>query len=263
MSRLDSPRYTFAFAAAVCVVCAALVSTAAVLLQPRQKANARLYMEKNVLVAAGLVKPGEKAGLLEVNRIFEADIRTRLVDLATGELVPEDGRNARDYDQRAARNDPASSRPAPENDAGIKRTPRLGIVYFVMRGGQVDQIVIAVEGLGMWGTLYGFLALDRDASTVRGITYYDHRETPGLGGEISNPEWQALWRGRRGYDEQGVARIAVIKGRAGPADRDPLRVDGLSGATITSNAVARLTRFWLSPDGYGRFLARFRERGAA
>lgn len=259
MSRLDSPRYTFAFAATVCVVCAALVSVAAVTLQPRQKANARLYMEKNVLVAAGLVRPGQAVGLGDVERIFASDIKVRLVDLATGELVPEGAANARDYDQRAARADPQASREAPANDAGLKRLPNRGIVYYVMKDGRVDLLVISVEGLGMWGTIYGFLALDRDANTVRGITYYDHRETPGLGGEIGNPAWQSLWKGRRGYDKQWKAGITVVKGPAGPAEADPLSVDGLSGATITSNAVTRLMRFWLSDDGYGKFLTRFRE----
>jgi Na+-transporting NADH:ubiquinone oxidoreductase subunit C len=261
VSRLDSPRYTFAFALAMCVVCAALVSVAAVSLAPMQKANARLYMEKNVLVAAGLVKPGEDVGLRDVERIFQSDIKVRLVDLATGEFVPEGGRNARDYDQRAARNDPAASRAAPANDAGLKRMARHGVVYFVMKDGRIDQLVIPVEGLGMWGTIYGFLALDKDANTVRGITYYDHRETPGLGGEIGNPAWQQLWKGRRGYDDQWNARITVVKGQAGDPATDPLSVDGLSGATITSNAVTRLMRFWLSEDGYGRFLTRVRVRG--
>lgn len=259
MSRLDSPRYTFIFATVMCVVCAALVSVAAVSLQPRQKANARLYMEKNVLVAASLVQPGQAVGLGDVERIFESDIKVRLVDFATGDLVPEGERNARDYDQRASRSDPAASRAAPANDAGIKRMPNRGIVYFVTKDGKVDQLVIPVEGLGMWGTIYGFLALDKDANTVRGITYYDHRETPGLGGEIGNPVWQALWKGRRGYDERGRARITVIKGQAGDPSKDPLSVDGLSGATITSNAVTRIMRFWLSDDGYGRFLTRFRD----
>ena len=261
MSRLDSPRYTFIFATVMCVVCAALVSVAAVSLAPRQKANARLYMEKNVLVAAGLVTPGQDVGLADVERIFQSDIKVRLVDLATGEFVPESGRNARDYDQRAARNDPAASRVAPANDAGIKRMANHGIIYFVLKDGLIDQLVIPVEGLGMWGTIYGFLALDKDANTVRGITYYDHRETPGLGGEIGNPAWQAMWKGRRGYDDQWNARITVIKGQAGSPETDPLSVDGLSGATITSNAVTRLMRFWLSDDGYGRFLTRVRVRG--
>ncbi|MCX8113727.1 MAG: FMN-binding protein, partial [Burkholderiaceae bacterium] len=101
------------------------------------------------------------------------------------------------YDQRRARPDPATSRKAPPNTAGISRLPNYGIVYFVMKDGRVDEIVIAVEGLGMWGTIYGFVALDRDANTVRGLTYYDQKETPGLGGEIGNPKWQALWRGRK------------------------------------------------------------------
>jgi Na+-transporting NADH:ubiquinone oxidoreductase subunit C len=119
--------------------------------------------------------------------------------------------------------------------------------------------VIAVEGLGMWGTIYGFVSLSPDGNTVRGLTYYDQKETPGLGGEISNPKWQALWRGRKGFDDQWNAKITVIKGVAGSPESDPLRVDGLSGATVTSNAVTRLMQFWLSDNGYGKFLKRFRE----
>lgn len=259
MPNLNSTRYTFLFAAVVAVICALLVSGAAVTLQPRQKANARQYMEKNVLIAARLIKPGQDVTRQEVEGFFRTDIKVRLVDFVSGELVPEDRINARDYDQRAARNDPEASRVAPQNKAGIGRMPKYGVVYFVMKAGRVDQLVVAVEGLGMWGTIYGFLSLDRDAVTVRGLTYYEHKETPGLGGEIGNPTWQALWRGRKGYDETWCACITVIKGSAGPAATDPLRVDGISGATITSNAVMHLMRFWLSEEGYGRFLKRFRE----
>ncbi len=256
---VNSTRYTIVFATIVCVVCALFVSVAAVTLQPRQKANARLYMEKNVLIAAGLVKPGEDVSREQVERFFQTEVKARLVDFATGELLPEDKGNARDFDQRAARNDPGASRVAPPNSAGVGRMPNRGVVYFVSRDGKVEQVVIPLEGLGMWGTMYGFMALDRDASTVRGLTYYEHKETPGLGGEISNPAWLALWQGRKAYDGQGAPRISVIKGAAGPADKDPQHVDGLSGATITSNAITRLTQFWLSDDGYGRFLKRFRE----
>jgi Na+-transporting NADH:ubiquinone oxidoreductase subunit C len=255
----ESTRYTILFATVVCVVCALLVSVAAVSLQPRQAAAARLYMEKNVLLAAGLLEPGSEVTAQEVNRIFDERIRVRLVDLATGELVAEDKMDARGYDQRKARGDPATSRVAPPNNAGIGRLPNLGVVYFIMKGDAVDQIVIAVEGLGMWGTIYGFLSLDRDTTTVRGLTYYDQKETPGLGGEIANPKWQALWRGRKGFDEQWNARITVIKGQAGAPEVDPLRVDGLSGATVTSNAITRLMQFWLSDNGYGKFLKRIRE----
>lgn len=256
---VNSTRYTIVFAAIVCVICAALVSVTAVSLQPRQAANARLYMEKNVLVAAGLVQPGQPVSRSEIEAMFARDIKARLVDLATGELVPEERLDARRYDQRAARNDPATSRPAPTNVAGIRRLPNLAVVYFVLRDGKTEQLVIAVEGLGMWGTIYGFLSLAPDANTVRGLTYYEHRETPGLGGEIGNPAWLALWRDRKSYDAQGRTGITVIKGPAGPPEQDPLHVDGISGATITSNAVTQLMRFWLGDDGYGRFLRKFRE----
>lgn len=259
MPNLNSTRYTILFATAVCVVCALFVSLAAVTLQPRQKANARLYMEKNVLVAAGLVEPGQEVGRQDVEKFFQTAIKVRLVDLASGELLPEGPESARDYDQRAARNDPAASRSAPENRAGIARLPKRGVVYFVTRGDQAEQVVIPVEGLGMWGTIYGFVSLDRDGKTIRGITFYEQKETPGLGGEISNPEWLALWQGRAGYDDQWAPRITVIKGTAGPPRSDPYRVDGLSGATVTSNAVTRLVQFWLSDSGYGAFLRRFRE----
>jgi Na+-transporting NADH:ubiquinone oxidoreductase subunit C len=256
--RLDSTRYTLGFATAVCVVCALLVAVSAVGLRPRQEANQRLYMEKNVLLAAGLIRHDEDLPAADLRAIFDRNIEVRLVDFATGELVPADRVDARGFDQRRARNDPAQSRPAPENRAGIARMPNYGLVYFVTREGRIEQVVLAIEGLGMWGTLYGFLAVDRDGNTVRGLTYYDQKETPGLGGEIANPKWQALWHGRRVYDDSWEARITVIKGNAGPPEKDPLRVDGLSGATVTSNAITRLTQFWLSDAAYGRFLRKFR-----
>jgi len=257
--RLESTRYTVMFATIVCVVCALLVSVAAVSLQPRQAANARLYMEKNILVAAGLVQAGQDDSVQQLDEFFATRIKARLVDFETGELVPEGQMDARGYDQRKARNDPAASRVAPPNAAGIGRMPKYGVVYFVMKDDEVEQVIIAVEGLGMWGTIYGFLSLDRDANTVRGLTYYEHKETPGLGAEISTPAWLKLWQGRKGYDDKWQPRIAVIKGPAGPPETDPLRVDGLSGATITGNAVTRLMQFWLSDKGYGRFLEKFRE----
>lgn len=257
----DGVRYTVLFAAAVCIVCALMVAVAAVSLQPTQEAKAQQYMEKNVLLAAGLVQPGQELGGAQQRRLFDARIETRLVDFGAGALLPADPAQAAAFDQRRARNDPAQSRAAPANRAGIVRLPNRGRVYFVRAasGQGIEQLVLPVEGLGMWGTVYGFIALAPDANTVQGLVFYDQKETPGLGGEIGNPQWQALWRGRKVYDEQWQPRLAVIKGPAGPAEREPHRVDGLSGATITSNAITRLVQFWLSDDGYGRWLKRWRE----
>ncbi|HET9820185.1 MAG TPA: Na(+)-translocating NADH-quinone reductase subunit C [Burkholderiaceae bacterium] len=264
MAERDSVRYTVAFAAVVCVVCALMVAVAAVALAPTQKAKARLYMQKNVLLAAGLIAPGQDLPDAAQRALFQQRIEARLVDFAAGTLLPAGQRDALDYDQRAARNDPAQSRAAPPNRAGIARVPNHGLAYFVRPAGgsgPAEQVVLAVEGLGMWGTVYGFIALAPDGNTVTGLAFYDQKETPGLGGEIGNPRWQALWRGRKGYDAQWQPQLQVIKGPAGPAEADPHRVDGLSGATVTSNAVTRLVQFWLSDAGYGRWLRRFREGG--
>ena len=256
---VNAPRYTIGFALVVCLVCAAVVAVAAVLLQPRQAANARLYMEKNVLIAAGLVAPGQALSIADVDALFDRHVEARLVNLQTGELVPEEAVDARAFDQRAARSDPATSRAAPPNNAGIHRLPEHAMVYLIRDGGEIEQLVLAVEGLGMWGTMYGFLSLDPDGNTVRGLTYYEHRETPGLGGEVGSPTWQRVWHGRQVYDDQWRARITVIKGTAGSPEDDPLRVDGLSGATVTGNAVTNLMQFWMGEHGYGPFIRRFRE----
>jgi Na+-transporting NADH:ubiquinone oxidoreductase subunit C len=260
---VNSVRYTVVFATVVCVICAALIATAAVLTKPSQVTNALVYKEKNVLLAAGLIEPGAKVSKAQVEAIFQQSIQARLVDLSTGELLPESTADARRYDQRVARDDPATSRVAPVNAAGIRRLPHQGIVYLIKKGDAIDQIVIAVEGLGMWGQMYGFMALAPDANTVRGLTFYDQRETPGLGGEIANPSWQALWRGRKAFDDNWDVGIQVIKGQAGPPATDPMRVDGLSGSTITSKAITELVRFWLGEQGYGRFLKKFREGAKA
>jgi Na+-transporting NADH:ubiquinone oxidoreductase subunit C len=257
--KLDSTRYTFLFATIVCVVCALLVAASAVGLKKKQDVNAVLYRQKNVLLAAGLVKPDEDLSQREILKVFVDNIQVRLVDLETGRLLPAGQPDAVTYDQRRARNDPEQSRAAPPNEAGVSRLPKYGTVYFVMKEGQARLIVLPIEGVGMWGTLYGFIALEPDGNTVRGLTYYDQKETPGLGGEISNPKWQALWNGRKVYNANWEPQITVIKGPAGPPEADPAHVDGLSGATITSRGVSRLTTFWMSNEGWGRFLRHFRE----
>jgi Na+-transporting NADH:ubiquinone oxidoreductase subunit C len=253
--KLDSTRYTVLFATGVSIACALLVATAAVGLRSQQEANAQLYKQKNVLLAASLAKPGQPLSAADVQKVFDQRITMRALDLKTGQLVAEDKFDIKAYDQRKARNDPALSRAAPANDAQVARLPNYGTVYQVQGADQrVEQLVLPIEGMGMWGTVYGFLSLDRDGNTVRGLTFYEQKETPGLGGEIANPKWQALWVGRKAYDASWAPQLAVIKGQAGPPQNDPHHVDGLSGATITSNGITRVVRFWLSDQGYAPYL---------
>lgn len=262
MPKLESTRYTVLFATVVCVVCAFVVAVSAVGLADKQETNARLYRQKNVLLAAGLVQPGDELSAAELLKIFDANIEVGLIDLKTGAPAQASGIDPRSYDQRRVRNDPALSHEAPPNSAGIIRLPNIGAVYYVKGKAGVEQVVLPIEGGGMWGLMSGFIALDRDGNTVRGLTFYEQKETPGLGGEIANPKWQALWQGRKVYDEKWEPKLRVIKGQAGAPAQDPHRVDGLSGATITSNGVSRVVAFWFSDQGYGPYLKRVRQGGA-
>ena len=252
--------YTIGFAAAICLVCSLFVATSAVTLADRQAANKLLDLRKKVLTVAALMEPGRDYSAEEINELFEANLRPRVVDLETGQYV-EDVDPAT-YDARKARKDPALSKAAPENSAKVRRIANRGVVYLVQPGDEVEGIIIPVEGMGLWSTLYGYLALEPDTRAIKGLTFYEHGETPGLGGEVDNPRWKALWPGRLAFDDDWNPAIEVVKGRAGSADEDPYRVDGLSGATITSRGVTHLLRFWLAENGYGPYLALYRsERG--
>ncbi|MFO7973737.1 MAG: Na(+)-translocating NADH-quinone reductase subunit C [Candidatus Hydrogenedentota bacterium] len=262
--------YTLGFAAAVCVVCAVLVSSSAYFLQGPQERNKLLERQQQVLRVTGLAERGESLSAAEVQRRFEASIEKRFVNLETGQALTaeefqnEVGLDPRTYDAREARTNPDLSVPAPpDNGARITTLPKYAVVYYVLEGETVDQVVLPITGKGLWSTMYGFLALDKDGRTIHGLTFYEHGETPGLGGEVDNPKWKAQWEDRKAYDENWNPEIHVIKGQAGPPEEAPYEVDGLSGATLTSRGVSDLVQFWLSDDGFKPFLEQFRNQGSA
>lgn len=260
--RQYSNAYVVGFATAVCLVCSIVVSTAAVALRDRQDRNKVLDRQTQVLVVAGLLEEGQKTSPENVEHLFGDNIRIRVVNLATGEY--DDSVDAATFDQRKATKDPAASHAAPVNKAGITRVPTYALVYQRVEDEEVQSLILPIEGKGLWSTLYGYLALAPDTTTIEGITFYEHGETPGLGGEIDNPSWKSVWIGRQAFDENWQPAVEVIKGLAGPVAEDPYRVDGLSGATLTARGVSDLVRFWLGKDGFEPYLANFRaERSAS
>ena len=253
----DSTGYTIGFAVAVCVLCGIGVAGAAVALAPRQAENKILDKQKQVLLVAGLMQPDQQVSPEEVKDLFTKNIRAEVIKLKTGE--EDKSVKAEGFDQRRAQKDPATSTAAPENAAKVFRLPNDALVYHVLKGGKTDTLILPIEGYGLWSVLYGYLAVDKDANTIKGITFYAHAETPGLGGEVDNPKWKALWPGRKIYDDKGQPALSVIKGRAGDPKTDPHHVDGLSGATITSNGVSNTIKFWFGKDGFGPYLDQFRK----
>merc|ERR1712188_118998 len=167
--------HTLIVAVILCVACSLLVSGAAVGLKPRQMLNKERNSQKKILELTGLYDPE-----VPIAESFKS-IETQVVNLDTGEYVSDIDPNA--FDQRRAARDPALSEsiPSGEDVAGIVRRENDSIVYLVNKSGKLDQIVMPVRGTGLWSTMYGYLALDHDGTTVRGITFYEHGETPGLG----------------------------------------------------------------------------------
>lgn len=254
--RKDSVVYTVLFAGVVCVVCAIMVSSSAVSLADLQDANKALYKQRNVLEAAGLVQPGEAVSQAELDARL-ASLESVVVKIPEGEEVADI--DPLTFDQEKAKKDPERSHKAPPNNAGVFRIPDHALVYKVTdEDGALRMVVLPIEGYGLWSTLKGFLALDADTTTIRGLTYYEHKETPGLGGEVDNPKWKALWPGRKALDANWEPEIEVIKGNAPPPSEAPYKVDGLSGATITSRGVTNMIALWLGPDGFGPYLENLR-----
>ncbi|MBI2423799.1 MAG: Na(+)-translocating NADH-quinone reductase subunit C [Candidatus Hydrogenedentes bacterium] len=249
-----STRYILLFSTALCLISSSMLSIAAVGLRDRQELNKVLDKKKSVLQACRLMKPTDRFSAEEVEAIFQ-NIEPKVLDLTTGTYA--EGVDPKIFDPAKA---PIA--PAPKNSAQIMNMATQVLVYHVMKEGQLDMLVLPIYGKGLWGTLYGYMAVDADATTVEGITYYDHKETPGLGGEVDNSRWKGLWPGRKVFDEAGQVALKVTKGPAGPVDQDPHRVDGLSGATITSRGVTNMLQFWFGPNGYGPYLEQFRKNGS-
>lgn len=250
MSNNDSIKKTITVTLLLCIVCSVIVSTAAVLLRPAQIANKSLDFKRNILSSAGLLEPGKS-----VEEIFNERVTAKVVDLDSGKFT--DAVDPANYDQRKAGKDVnlSTDLTAAEDIAKISRRENLSVVYLVQENDQLQKIILPIKGYGLWSTLYGFLALEANANTVVGLVFYEHGETPGLGGEVDNPSWKAKWVGKEVYDAKGDAAISIIKGTVDASSSQAIhQVDGLSGATLTSRGVDNLLKFWLGEQGYKSFL---------
>jgi Na+-transporting NADH:ubiquinone oxidoreductase subunit C len=250
----------------VCLVCSIVVSTAAVALKPRQDFNAELDRKMNVLVAAGMLQDGQRAD--EQGRGIEelfAQFDVRVVDLRTGEFT--DAVDPNDYDQLRAARDPQRSvrLSRAEDQAGIGRREHYALVYVLEdEQGSLERIVLPIRGQGLWAAMFGFLALESDLKTAAGLAYYQHSETPGLGGEVDNPRWKNQWDGVRLMDADLNPAIRLVKTRSSEgSEAARYEVDALSGATLTTRGVEDMVRFWTGDKGFGPLLERLQQAEAS
>ena len=228
-----------------CVACAVVVSVTAVTVRPEQNLNVENEKKLKILAAAGIATD-------EVEKEF-SKIKTLYVDFKSNQLVEV----TENYDHIKASSNVAQSSLVPkEQDIAIlKRRENVAPIYvWYSEQNQIQKIVLPIRGYGLWGTLYGYLSLDADLNTVKGIEYYDHKETPGLGGEVDNPVWKSDWNGKKVYDSSGNVVLYVTKGPS----TEEYEIDGISGATLTSNGVSNMIKYWLGENGYGPVLEMLR-----
>ena len=222
----DSNLYTFGFALLICIVCSFSLAAVSEGLRTRKELNMANDVKKNILKAVGLKDPlPPQAGPQDVLTVFQQKIEAVVID-AEGRVV-------------------AGKKP----DA-IEAGEDLYPLYIYKEQGAVIAYAFPVEGKGLWSTLYGYLAVEADAETVRGITFYKHGETPGLGGEIEKDWFQNNFKGKRIWDatRREMIPITVVKGKVKdkiPAGQQAYYVDGISGATMTSQGVTQLLARWL------------------
>ncbi|MCP4988876.1 MAG: Na(+)-translocating NADH-quinone reductase subunit C, partial [Colwellia sp.] len=244
---------TVGFVLAVCVVCALLVSFSAVQLKPLQQANKLLDQQTKILEASGLL---EKAGK-DVVKTYNEFVVAKMIDLDSGEFVEGDVLN---FDERRNARDKAMSSKPKDDMAGINRRSNTAVVYLVKNeAGSIDTVVLPIVGSGLWNLMFGYIGLEADLNTVKNVIYSDHSETPGLGAEVLNPKWKALWPGKKIYNGAGEVKAMLVKG--GAKANDIHGVDALSGATLTSNGVTRTLQFWFGEEGYAPFITKFRAEG--
>lgn len=262
----DSIQRTLMVALLLCLVCSIIVAGAAVSLKPLQIKNKLEDKRKNILAAAGLLQENktiEEQFKQVTTRIVNLELGAYATDVELAELKAA-GYPVSTFDQRRLAKDGQYSQSLPGNKdiASIKRLEKYAAVFLVEKDGLVDRIILPVHGYGLWSTLYGFVALQGDAETISGLGFYSHGETPGLGGEVDNPSWKSLWNGKKIHDATGAIAIDVVKGKVISGNAKEInQVDGLSGATLTSNGVENLMRFWLGEQGFAGYLATLKGQG--
>lgn len=230
----SSNGYVMGFAIGVCIVMSAALALTANSLKPIQDEAAEFDRQKNVMMAAGLASVGDTRTVAELKQLYVDRVKEAVINTKTGEVLA--GKSSKDAAQM--------NKEAAESDKSDKSaSSRFRVVATTVdQAGKLESVILPISGKGLWSTIYGYLALESDLEHVRGVTFYKHGETPGLGGECENPEWCATWKGKSIRDEQRkLVGIEVKKGKVDdnvPAEKAH-KVDGLSGATITSNGITK------------------------
>ncbi len=215
-------RYIFLYASAMVILVALILSGAATLLRPLQERNMRIEKMQNILSTIHI-----QASKAEAETLFERHITTAKLINHLGQEVEGD---AFEVDLQ---------------DENRKALPERSLPVYIADVDGNTYYILPIRGNGLWGPIWGYLSLGSDMTTIVGANFDHASETPGLGAEIADDDFQDQFPGKKIYDENGNFKpVRVVKG--GAPSGDPHAVDGISGGTITSNGVTNMLQNGLS-----------------
>ncbi len=224
----QSNTYIIVFSAILTIVLGGLLSLANQGLKPMQEKSVELDTKKKILGA--VMDLGDKKGA-EIIDLYGKSIQSMVVNV-NGEPVEKDekGNNIVAEDVNVAKN----YKKAPED--------RLYPVFKYHKEGSPDAVeayIFPVYGKGLWGPIWGFIALETDLTTIKGVSYDHKSETPGLGARITSSEVSDRYNGKKVFDDQGkLISVAMLKGENNaPSKLNEHIIDGMSGATLTANGM--------------------------
>lgn len=209
--------HTIRFAAIVCLACSLSLAGVRTVLLPRQQENARIDRQVNVLKA--LFPDFDPQG-------NPLDLEQRDLLFTQGRIIRSNREWITQYFENFVTTEDVTLPDGTQSN-----------LFVLSRDGQPVAFAFPAEGKGLWSTVHSFVGLEADLATIRGVTFFDHGETPGLGGECSQPWFQRNFRGQRLWRDGEPVTLRVVKGGADP--NSDTEVDGMSGATITGNGIQR------------------------
>ncbi|MDB9722490.1 MAG: NADH:ubiquinone reductase (Na(+)-transporting) subunit C [Fidelibacterota bacterium] len=214
---MHNNRYTIIFTTLITMVLAFVLSSVYSSLEEITEANVQADIKKNILTSLGF-QPSEEIPWSKENveAIFNESVESFVID-DLGNVIPDK---------------------FPE-DIDPKLNANFFPLYRKVIDGTIEGYAIPISGKGLWGTMYGYFSIEPDGATAKGITFYKHIETPGLGAEVDKPWFQQNYVGKKFVDGSGnLIGIQAIKGKVDNSSTESYhQVDGISGATMTSKGL--------------------------
>lgn len=227
----DSNGFTFAFAGIMVVVVGTLLAVAAMGLKDRQQQNITMEKMKDILSSIQIMGPEDD--MKKAPALFEKYVKERVVLSSTGEVVS----------QSLGEVDPTNVQDAFNIDVqgeykSLAADQRNYPLYICEVEGE-KFYVIPMVGTGLWGPIWGYIALESDLNTVYGAKFDHKGETPGLGAEINQKPFQEQFRGELIFGPGDEFKSITVQ-KGGTEEADKHAVDAITGGTITSNGVTEM-----------------------